>query len=246
MTDEEVKNVYYGKEFDLTDCIKNEDYSLYDLFNRGIDLINQGLTEEHNSGNGSFIIITDNQYIIGDTPIDGAGTHAAAYAAAMNLMYGTNSSSNLNRDTKSALSSLCTNSFITARIVCEPVMGDNGRPVLSAYINFYFPRNKTISENTYKMLEKFYNDFNDHIKNVIKKCGLKRFISINGEWIKGDDLTEVLDYFEKLVSSDTKPPKVEFEFSRKNLNGVINYDYNTMELFGERIIGVPLHEQKKY
>lgn len=91
----------------------------------------------------------------------------------MNLMYGTNTASNLNKNVVAALSSLCTNSFITARIVCEPVIGDNGRAGLTTYINFYFPSKKNILEKEYKVFEQFYCDFNEHIKSIIKKYGLK-------------------------------------------------------------------------
>lgn len=124
---------------------------------------------------GAFVVITNKQYIIGYNAGFGAGTHISAFARTTKDLFGGGSISNQNEAYR--LTGICCRNFITARIVYECVgYNENHRPIYEGYINFNLNEfDNKITLEQFETFKTFYNDYNEDIKYVTKKYGLKKF-----------------------------------------------------------------------
>ena len=122
---------------------------------------------------GGFLVITDKQYVIGYNAWFGQGTHMGSFARTMKDMHGGGVIST-QRDAFH-LEFLCTRKYLTARIVYECLGTDEfDRPLYSGYINFGLSDYKPTPEQ-FEVFKKFYEDYNDDLKKVITKYGIKKF-----------------------------------------------------------------------
>lgn len=175
---------YYGR--------KNGDgiYFNYDLFPlihnfSFIDFI----ASATNFDQGGFLVITNNQYIIGYTDGFGLGTHRVAFARVMKDLTGGGLISSHEEAYK--LSTECTKNFLTARITYD-YRGCNsfGNSMHSGAIYFKLPENNTITKEQYNMFKKFYNDYYNELKILIRKLGIQKF-NIQYEFMDEDNTKRI-------------------------------------------------------
>jgi len=153
--------------YELAPLIDN--FTFYDFIN------NTKKNKRNLQENGGFLIITNNQYIIGYTAGFGVGTHLSAFSRAMKDMMGGGDIHNL-KDAIT-LDSLCSKNYITARIVYEYLFDDeHGRPRYNGTLNFMLSGLEyKITPEQFEVFKEFYNDYNEDIEYVTTKCGLDNF-----------------------------------------------------------------------
>lgn len=147
--------------YELSPLIQN--FSFFDFVEKG----------QRKEDNGGFVVITNNQYIIGYNAGFGAGTHISAFARTMKDLNGGGVISNGLEAIK--LSNACKLEYIIAQIVYE-YQYDNeySRPIYGGCINFELS-NKRFTINQYNVFKKFYEDYNNEIKLLINKYGRNNF-----------------------------------------------------------------------
>lgn len=154
--------------YDLMPLI-NDNFNFFDFIKNGRDT---SLTE-----NGAFLVITNNQYVLGYNRGFGTGGHDIAFARAFSLINDGVLKYDNSRNVKfipngeldyynSSLNGrTCEKNYLTARIFYEYVC-DNalGTPVFSGEIFFSLDAHDfKITPLQYEMFEQFYNDYNDEI-----------------------------------------------------------------------------------
>lgn len=151
-----------GYNYDLAPLIEN--FTFYDFIKEGMKI------KEHQDF-GGFLVITNNQYIVGYTKNFGKGTHLSAYARTMNDI---NERGYIRTDAEAlSISNECQRNYITARIVCE-YKGDNENRIATyeSYINFDFSKlGYKITPEQFETFKEFYNTYNEDIKYVSKRYG---------------------------------------------------------------------------
>jgi len=197
---------YYGKKESLGNSYNYDLYLLLENFSF-TEFLSTNTKTEH----GAVLVITNNQYIIGYTAEYGLGSHRSALARIMKTIHG----GNRIQDSKEAkrLEDECKKKYITARILYDH-RGDNeeGISLYSGAIYFQFPKNDTITKMQYELFKKFYEEYNNEIKMLIRKYGIYNFkvqyghIDETGtKEIKNvDSLDEIYTYLETRIDFDKK------------------------------------------
>lgn len=121
----------------------------------------------------AFLVISDNQCILGYNSNFGDGGHIFSFALVDNLIY--HSGRNISKYDEvmkyaKELSSRC----ITARIIYNKNKNsiNSHQSSSSGYMNFDL-MNKKISSDQFKMFEKFYEKYNEDLEYVCKKFNFK-------------------------------------------------------------------------
>ena len=154
-----------GYNYDLLPLIKNFSF---------LEFIYNALKNNENSDDyGAFLVITNNQYIIGYNSELGRGTHISSFARTMKNL---NGGGRIDRDSDALkLNRECRNNFLTARVLYEcNSQTENGRNMYSGCIDFSLGT-QMITKDQFEVFKKFYEDYNKEIEIVIKKCSLKNF-----------------------------------------------------------------------
>lgn len=188
-------NVEYN--FDIFPLIKDFDfYSFIDYAEKHKKTI---------SDYGGFIVITPKQYIIGYNSNFGTGSHLSSFARCTKDIYGGGVIGSKNEVDK--ISTYCQNQFITGCIMYECI-SMYGVPECSGYISFDINLNSISLEHFYSF-EQFYNDYNQEIKRVINKYGIKKFyvqINVRNDSkltrIYSDCLDELYIYLKEIIDYD--------------------------------------------
>ena len=154
-----------------------EDYN-YDLIplineNFDFDIFIKNGRENVVGDNGGFLVITDNQYVLGYNRGMGTGGHMLAFARVFSEINGGTyqrdidgnlsfiRSGKINKKNVIVNSRLCSSNNLTASIIYEPVMiDDNGYPIYYGYIFFHLADVGKITLKQFNIFEKFYNDYN--------------------------------------------------------------------------------------
>lgn len=157
--------------YDLVPLI-NEKFDFYDLIHNA----NDSSVKE----NGGFLIITNNQYILGYNRGMGTGGHLLAFANAYSVInegyigidgkFHNGKIPNFNSLIKTEFK--CCSDYLSARIYYEEFDKNMfGRPVFTGRISFLVDNleNSTISLEQFEMFEQFYNDYNNEIKSITRK-----------------------------------------------------------------------------
>ena len=195
---------YYGRKngngfhfnYDLLPLIHN--FSFIEFFETIIN----------NDQNG-FLVITNNQYIIGYTDSFGIGTHRVAFARVIKDLTGGGFINSYEEANK--LSTECCNNFITARITNDYRDNNNfGFPSHTGAIYFKLPGNNTITKDQYEVFKKFYNEYAKELSILIRKYGIQKF-NIQYEYLNEegtkiikttDNLDELYVYLETLIDDN--------------------------------------------
>ena len=153
--------INYRFNYNLSEMITNFNFT---------DFLNTNTQTEH----GGIIVITNNQYIIGYTEGFGAGSHRVAFARVVKDLTGGGYIRNYEEADK--LSKICTNNFLTARILYD-YRGDNenGTPQYSGALYIDLPKKDTITKEQFESFKKFYEDYNQELKMLIRNKGIKTF-----------------------------------------------------------------------
>ena len=162
-----------------------------------------------NNDHGGFLVITNNQYIIGYNSGFGIGTHRVAFARVMKDLTGgglIRSEQEVNK-----LYHDCTKKFITARITYDyRGMNESGLPIHNGAIYFKLPETNTITKEQFEVFKKFYEDYNQEIKIIIRKYGIKKF-NVQYEYIDEEgtktmkiitNLDELYIYLEQCIEAN--------------------------------------------
>ena len=162
-------------------------------------------SEEH----GAFLVITNNQYIIGYNAGFGAGTHLSAFARTEQDI-NDNSKSSINNDQDAIrLSRKCATNYITARIIFERTGENNyGRPTYSGYIHFNLKEfGGKITPSQFEMFKEFYEDYNEDIKYITARYNFIvsiNYVDSNKKSIRKEakDLDELYNYLEQNIDNN--------------------------------------------
>lgn len=198
--------------FDLSPLIKN--FSFYDF----ISQVNSKSNEDYSA----FGVITDKQYIVGYNAGFGNGTHRASYIRTMKDLKGGGSVNN--SFDALMLEMECSARYLRMRVLYDKVREDeNGKSIYDGGLIFMLPN--FLTYRSFEVFKKFYNDYNDDIKNAIKKSNGSFKIIVNDNFTSDrlvyEDLDGVYKFLEKRVGKGFPS----------------DYDY-----FDEKIIGTPIEE----
>lgn len=202
--------------YDLTPLIEN--FTFYDFVTK----------IENNQDHGGFLVITDNQYIIGYNAGFGSGTHLSAFARTI-VDINEGPDRNIITDHEAIiLSKKCSLNYITARIIYECVGEDiYGRQMYSGYINFNLNEfGRKITPNQFASFKEFYDDYNEDIKYVTKNYNFT--VSIH-----------YTDEFGKKISKESKSLDELYYYLENNI------DYNKVIEEEKIIIGKERKDRKK-
>lgn len=189
--------------FDLG--ILTNNFSFYDFCN---NCINSKFEGEY----GAFLVISDRQCVLGYNQGFGSGCHCEAFARFYADAY-LDGRDIYSQDEILPLSSFVTDHFITARIVYEKTCNNLNSHIIShsGYINFNLLNNR-FSLNELELFKKFYDKFNEELKLLNQKYGLKMYvyyIKDNNPCSKEiNDLDFILDiisnniYYEEIDSNE--------------------------------------------
>ena len=215
---ENIVGSYYN--FNITPLIN--DFSFLDFIT---------MCKPHSGDHGGFVVITDNQYIIGYNSEFGSGTHAASFARVMKEIKGGGPITTIQDAHK--LSSDCQKNFITASIDYEDTYVDDGllNVTKSGSIHFSLPGDrKTINPKQFEVFKKFYDDYNLELSILIRKYGITKFHV---------SFTYVEDDKKKKIVSENLDDLYEYLESHIDLNK------ETESVNNEKIIGIkPKKDQK--
>lgn len=127
-----------------------------------------------NTEHGGFLVITDNQYIIGYTAGFGIGTHKATFSRVQKDLTG-GGLITTEREVKK-LSFECTQKFLTAKITYDyKGINESGTNIYNGSICFNLPEDNTITKEQFEIFKIFYKDYNDELIRLIKKYGINKF-----------------------------------------------------------------------
>lgn len=149
---------------------------------------------------GGFVVITDEQYIIGYNAGFGYGTHASSFARVMKDIKGGGNINSANELMN--LTSECCKKNIVARIVFENNQG---------YINFEFPN--IISRDMYDSFEKFYRDYNNEIHSVANRYNFEVSYKdlLKNENNISKDLDSLNQYLMSIIYNNEKDNDIDDE-----------------------------------
>ena len=173
--------------FDVSDMIQAFDFEKFILQNNSF-----------NWENGAYLIITDNQLIMGYTRDFGKGPHEHAIANAVRVINGfdffdsTKDTFRVDYDTNKE--------YIKARILNEKLTGK--------LILFDLYKLKSISENQYKLFEYFYEKYNEVIKRAsVDNDTIVHFSNNKFQSFASDDLTLMKEYLKTIIDYDKEIKK---------------------------------------
>ena len=201
----------------------NENFDFYDLISNAKDSPND---------NGAFLVITNNQYILGYNRGMGTGGHSLSFAnayLAINEGYiGFDKQFHKGEISSfvdmTSTNTKCMHDYLTARIYYE---GHDtnvyGRIIYSGSIHFTFKKNinEKIPLEQFEMFEQFYNDYNDEIKSITRN---------NPNFVVSFSY-----YDDNSVHQDVRSK--DFDLLYEYLKTHIDYDKKIED--EKRIIGVP-------
>lgn len=149
--------------YDIEPLIEN--FTFYDF------ITTAEKSKEELTDHGAFLIITNNQYIIGYNAGFGVGAHAPAFARAILALNGKKDQNISGHNEASILGGSMDNQYVKARILYECCgHNENGRPIYSGKIHFsLIPLGSKITPNQFETFKDFYNDYNDDIKYMSQK-----------------------------------------------------------------------------
>lgn len=168
-----------------------------------IEFIDEGIRYGSNDY-GAFLVITNNQYVVGYNSSFGKGTHMASFARTWADM---NNYGEIRTDMEaSGLSFLCEENCLTARIIYEKY--DNS---YCGYIHFMIPKDGITFEQ-FEIFEQFYEDYNKEISLVVNRYGINNFqvsfnqIDENGKTVNIIDKTldGLYNYLKTRINSSKK------------------------------------------
>ena len=168
-------------------------------------------SKEELTDHGAFLIITNNQYVIGYNAGFGAGAHAPAFARAILALNG-KKNQNISGPTEAALLGGSMDSqYIKARILyecCGP--NENGRLTYAGLINFnLIPLGSKITPNQFETFKDFYNDYNKDIEYISKKYNFPvRFCYRDENGQMQESITKNLDALYKYLEQNIDHNKV--------------------------------------
>lgn len=151
--------------YDLKPLVEN--FSFFDFIGEALRY------REIGNDFGAFLVITNKQYVLGYNAGFGVGTHIASFARTFNDI---NSRGKIENDLEAIrLSSKCQKDYITARIMYECIGENENRiPIYSGSISFSI-KTLPITPKQFEVFKKFYEDYNNEIELVIKKCSINNF-----------------------------------------------------------------------
>lgn len=198
--------------FDLSELTR--DFSFYEFISRSAD--------RNTFDYGGFLVITDNQYVIGYNAGFGLGTHLSSFARFMKDKSG---GGNIYYDKDAiVLANKCIFNYITAKLYYEEARTE-GSLVHKYFGGIYFTMPiRSVSLNQLKLLRKFYNEYNEDLKYAIKKSNGSFEVSYQG--IKTGSvsnltsLDEVLKYVENNIDYDFIPEEKDEIIIGTGLNRV--------------------------
>ena len=188
--------------YDLKPLIEN--FTFYDF------VANTRKYEEH----GGFLIITNNQYIVGYNAGFGVGTHMASFARAMVNINDEKESDITNEIDVYMLYKNCVQNYLVSRIVYEPYEDEEtGRIKFYGSISFNLTAtNKKITPQQFEIFKQFYNDHNEDIKYVTQK--FKFFVAVNyldetgkEKYKVTEDLDFLYNYLENNIDNNKEIPE---------------------------------------
>ena len=210
---------YYGRKngdgfyynYDLKPLIDNFDF---------LEFINNTTNNDY----GAFLVITNNQYIIGYNSGYGLGTHRVAFARVMkDILTGgqIKSEQEINK-----LYQECTKKFLTSRITYDyKGRNENGIPLYTGALYFKMPETNTITKEQFEVFKQFYEDYDKEIKLIIRKYGINKFNVqyeyIDNEGTKTMKITSSLDELYEYLESYVDENKI-LELSNENIIGTIS------------------------
>ena len=168
-------------------------------------------SKEELTDHGAFLIITNNQYVIGYNAGFGVGTHASAFARAILALNGKKNQNISGPNEASLLGSSMDSQYIKARIAyecCSP--NENGRITYAGRINFSLtPLGGKITPNQFETFKDFYNDYNKDIEYVSKKYNITvRFCYRDENDQAQESITKNLDALYKYLEQNIDYNKV--------------------------------------
>ncbi len=196
-------NNYYTKgrttgpkwNFDLAPLI--EDFSFYDF-----------CYAADGSDHGAFLVVTDNQYLIGYNAGYGAGSHMHAFGRIHKDLLGGGEISNPQDGI--FLSSQLQKEALTGRITYEPYIDENerqkyrGRIILDT--DSIYTSKFVISPSQYEQFMEFYKDYNEEIKLACLRFNMQVEFTIREEGkyetIKSNSLDEAVKYLQTCIVDD--------------------------------------------
>lgn len=174
------------------------DFSFYDFCMEAKD-------DEH----GAFLVITNKQYIIGYNRGFGEGTHSASFARVMKDIHGGGEIKNENEVIR--LDTMLDRTSIEARIIYELYQDSETHQVQrQGYLHFdmgYHRMPRFVSYSQYEQFLKFYEKYNDEIKQVCKKFNfVVNYYTYDENGIgthhPSTSLEEIRDYMSKHLIDD--------------------------------------------
>ena len=193
--------------FDIISMIREFDYDDF-IYNA-----------KNNSENGSFLVITNNQYIIGYNASFGVGDHHPAFARVMKDINGGGVIRDKNH--ASQLATDCKKEYLCARLVYEYLHdNEHGIPQYGGFIHFTLPReNYKITPMQFENFKLFYDKYNNDIKYSISKIGKSRlyiyftYYDQDNKLKRSDDYSD-LDALYEFLSNNIDETK---EISNENI-----------------------------
>lgn len=182
----ELSNVFNADDsynFDICEMIDN--FNFYDF-----------IKNKKEDNNGAFLIITDNQYIIGYNSDYGKGSHKSSLARAYKEI---NGGGKIQSTEKEELIKNCSNDFITARITYDKE---------GSYILFNltegekFISNKKISNSQLEVFKMFYEDYNEILKSIPIEINFHYELNGKSAGHTTNNLDEILLYLNKFVDNE--------------------------------------------
>ena len=127
-----------------------------------VRFLEQGAATDGEYENGAVIVITGKQYILAVNEAGGTGSHDPTYAVLMHCLNG-NAGRRLGFYEKVKLTIGCRRNFLIARIIYE-----KGETICAGGIDFDLRGDKKITVNQYRQFVRFYQDFNDIIREMTR------------------------------------------------------------------------------
>lgn len=172
--------------YDLTPLIEN--FTFYDF----VTIAKKEQLEDH----GGFLVITNNQYIIGYNAGFGSGTHQSAFARTI-VDINNYSKRKITSDQDAiTLYRKCALNYITARITYEKNKGH-----ITFNLNNFGGK---ITREQFETFKDFYNDYNEDIKWITKRYDFAVVFYYTDKFgkkqrIETDNLDELYNYFEQNI-----------------------------------------------
>ncbi len=167
-------------------------------------LIKNGM--RYKGDNGAFVVITENQYIIGINGWEGAGPHMHSYAKVHEALLG-NPDRMLTSNEIADLSETMEKTFITINIEAEELLNPNN----SSLTRVFLPR-RMISP---KEMETFNNFYKDYGRFIDSKLAIPLLVNIekNGTkvWKEVKGLFGLSLFLKPIVSEDVIVPSLPKE-----------------------------------